>query len=300
MSTHLTLLALNTEPLQHAQAVFAPLLATFSPSPWENLSPLVAEGVATVLACQTTCTLTPEQAQALKPRLLQAVAHLPVDVALLSPLQQRRPALVLSDMDSTLLNAECIDELADVLSLKPQVAAITERAMQGELDFAQALQQRVALLKGLNAEQALAQLWPARLPLMAGAHALMHGLGERGVYRAVVSGGFTLFTQPVAEALGLEAHIANTLALDEAGCLTGELLPPIIDAQAKVTTLNRLAQQQSITLKQCLTLGDGANDVPMLQAAGVSVAIKGKPVAQQVATLALNHTPLNALLLLWP
>jgi phosphoserine phosphatase len=300
MPYQLTLLALTHEPLEQAQTAVASCLADVSPLPWQGLPPLSAQGVTTVLACQTACTLTPEQAQALKPRLLQAVAQLPVDVALLSPQQQRCPALALSDMDSTLLNAECIDELADVLHLKPQVAAITERAMQGELDFAQALRQRVALLKGLNAEGAVAQLWPARLPLMAGAQALMQGLGQRGVYRAVVSGGFTLFTQLVANALGLEAHVANILALDEAGCLTGELLPPLIDAQAKVTTLHRLAAQQGITLGQCLTLGDGANDVPMLQASGVSVAVKGKAVAQQAATLALNHTPLNALLLLWP
>ncbi len=193
------------------------------------------------------------------------------------------PQLFMADMDATLIQAECLDELAAQQGLKAQVAAITERAMNGELPFEAALTQRVALLKGLNAQRAVDAVW-GRLALMHGAPTLVATLKAQGVHTVVVSGGFTLFTSRLQQALGLDEAHANTLEVEEAtGLLTGCFVPPVFGAESKLATLQSLCQQRGCQPQQVLAVGDGANDLPMLQAAGLGVAFHAKAaVVQQV------------------
>ena len=207
----------------------------------------------------------------------------------------RRVGLVLSDMDSTLVAAETIDEIADLAGLKPQVAAITEAAMRGELDFAEALRRRVALLRGLEAE-ALERVWAeGRLPPSPGAEALAAGLRARGIRSAVVSGGFDCFTSRLARRLGLDAHRANRLGVRE-GRLTGELEGPVVDARAKVAFLEELCGRWGLRPEQVVAVGDGANDLPMLRRAGLGVAWRAKPVLREAAAVRLDRSGLDTLL----
>ncbi len=207
----------------------------------------------------------------------------------------RRVALLLSDMDSTLVAAETIDEIADLAGLKPQVAAITEAAMRGELDFAEALRRRVALLRGLEAE-ALERVWAeGRLPLSPGAEALIAGLRPRGIRSAVVSGGFDYFTARLARLLGLDAHRANRLGMRE-GRLTGELEGPVVDARAKAAFLEELCDRWGLRPEQVVAVGDGANDLPMLRRAGLAVAWRAKPVLREAAPVRLDRSGLDAIL----
>jgi phosphoserine phosphatase len=301
----LTLLTMATQHdvLPVAMQRLQPWLPSAHPgatSAWQPCVPpglpgLTPSDAATVAACRWPLPVP----VALKPQLTEALAGLPVDVALLTSAQQAWPRVVLSDMDSTLIQAECIDELADLLGIKAQVAAITEQAMRGELDFAQALAQRVALLRGLVATEALAALWPQRLPVMPGSQALMRCLADAGTVTMLVSGGFTLFSEPVATALGVQRQLANTLVSDATGRLTGEVSPPLVDAMAKRSCLYNLCTELACDTSQAVALGDGANDLPMLCVAGLSVAVRGKPAVQVQAHVALNVAPLHALLWLW-
>ncbi len=213
---------------------------------------------------------------------------------ILQPVAGREKRLLISDMDSTMIAQECIDELADCVGLKPQVAAITERAMNGELDFHTALTERVALLKDLP-ETALAEVFAQRITLMPGARTLVQTMRARGAYCLLVSGGFTFFTRRVAEALGFHAEEANRLEITE-GKLTGRVIAPILDKQSKLTALQQTAAVQGCATEAVLALGDGANDLPMLLAAGLGVAYHAKPAVQQAAQHRINHTDLRALL----
>ncbi len=202
----------------------------------------------------------------------------------------RRKRLLIADMDSTMIQCECIDELADYAGLKTQVAAVTEAAMRGELDFEAALDARVALLAGMDAA-VLDQCRRERVRLMPGARALVQTMAANGAHTLLVSGGFTAFTAPVAAEIGFAAQYANTLEI-AAGRLTGKVLRPIVDAAAKRAHL----LGAGVPLPATLAVGDGANDIPMLEAAGLGIAYHAKPRASAAAAAAVRHGDLSVLL----
>ena len=205
------------------------------------------------------------------------------------------PRLLIADMDSTMITVECIDELADYAGIKPEVAAITERAMRGEIDFCAALTERVALLAGLR-ESVIDDCLAERVKPTPGAIALVGTLAcFRKVRCVLVSGGFTRFAQPVADKLYFHAAIANVLEI-EGGVLTGRVLEPIIDSRAKLATLDAECAALGITREAALAIGDGANDIPMLEAAGFGVAYHGHPRAVAAADAALRHDGLHPIL----
>lgn len=231
---------------------------------------------------------SPQQLAELRRRLSFDINPLPEDFRL------DDVRLVISDMDSTLINIECVDEIADFAGVKAQVAAITEAAMRGELDFAASLTQRVATLEGLD-ESVLGKVYEERLAPNSGAETLITGLKERGVKFALVSGGFTFFTDRLKQRLGLDYTRANVLE-NKGGKLTGHILGHIIDAAAKEAFLNELCQELDISPKQVIAMGDGANDLKMLTAAGLGVAYRAKPTVQEQSDVVLNHSHLDAVL----
>ncbi|MGK5014821.1 phosphoserine phosphatase SerB [Janthinobacterium sp. 75] len=202
--------------------------------------------------------------------------------------------LVAMDMDSTLITIECIDEIADMQGLKPQVAAITEAAMRGELDFAASLKQRVALLEGLDAS-ALQRVYDERLKLSPGAEKMLAAVQKAGLKTLLVSGGFTFFTERLKQRLGLDYTHANELEIVD-GKLTGKVLGGIVDAEEKQRTVERVCAELGITPSQAIVMGDGANDLKMMGIAGLSVAFRAKPVVRSQADVALNFVGLDGLL----
>src|ERR1700751_4286208 len=196
--------------------------------------------------------------RALADRIRAALAGVAADVVL-QPVSGRRKQLFLADMDSTMIGQECIDELADFVGVKPQVAAITERAMRGEIEFAPALRERVALLKGLPASVA-DKVIAERISLTPGARTLVATLRKNGAYTCLVTGGFTLFTQRVAGMIGFDENRANTLLVDAGGRLTGEVAEPIFGREGKLATLIELTRRLGIAPEATLVAGDGAND----------------------------------------
>ncbi|WP_353206411.1 phosphoserine phosphatase SerB [Sphingorhabdus sp.] len=210
----------------------------------------------------------------------------------------RRKMLLVSDMDSTMITVECIDELADFAGIKPQIAAITERAMAGELDFAEALKARVALLAGLD-ENMIAQCLRERVRPMPGAEILVRTMTGWGAHAVLVSGGFTSFTGPVAELLGFTEVHANVLEI-KGGCLTGGLKGDIVDAPVKRAVLHSAAASQGIPLDAAIAVGDGANDLPMIAAAvagdGLGIGYHPRPQLAKAANFSVRHNDLTALL----
>ena len=202
--------------------------------------------------------------------------------------------LVAMDMDSTLITIECIDEIADMQGLKPQVAAITEAAMRGELDFSASLTQRVALLEGLDAS-ALQRVYDERLQLSPGAEKMLAAVQAAGLKTLLVSGGFTFFTDRLKERLGLDYTHANTLEIID-GKLTGKVLGGIVDAEEKQRTVERVCEELGISPSQAIVMGDGANDLKMMGIAGLSVAFRAKPVVRSQADVALNFVGLDGIL----
>jgi phosphoserine phosphatase len=225
----------------------------------------------------------------------QALTGHPVDANIV-PTAHRRKRLLIADMDSTIIGCECIDEIADMAGLKPQISAITERAMRGELDFETALRERVALLKGL-AESALEQTYRERVRLNPGARALVATMEANGAYTALVSGGFTYFTDRVGEAAGFRTRRANELLIAN-GVLTGHVAEPILGRAAKLEQLEQLCQFHALSLDDAIAVGDGANDADMVKAAGIGVAYRAKSVLKSVASAHLDHSDLTALLYL--
>ena len=202
--------------------------------------------------------------------------------------------LFVTDMDSTLINIECIDEIADMQGLKTEVAAITEAAMRGELDFRESLTRRVALLEGLP-EGALERVFRERLQLNPGARALLAGLQQAGIVTVLVSGGFTYFTERLQKQLGFDYAVANELEI-RSGRLTGKVKGDVIDGDAKRHTLQLVRKHHGFAPATVIAAGDGANDLPMLNAAGVGIAYHAKPVVREHATYALNHSGLDGIL----
>jgi phosphoserine phosphatase len=199
--------------------------------------------------------------------------------------------LVAMDMDSTLITIECIDEIADMQGLKPQVAEITEAAMRGELDFAASLTARVALLKGLDAT-ALERVYDERLRISEGGEAMLAAVKAAGLKTLLVSGGFTFFTERLKERLGLDYTNANVLEV-EGGKLTGRVAGGIVDAEEKMRTVQRVCADMGIEPSQAIVMGDGANDLKMMGIAGLSVAFRAKPVVRSQADVALNFVGLD-------
>ena len=215
-----------------------------------------------------------------------------VDV-IVQPVEGREKALLIADMDSTMITVECIDELADYAGIKPQIAEITERAMRGELDFEGALHGRVALLKGLP-DSAIDQCREERVVIMGGARELVRTMKARGARTLLVSGGFTRFTGPVAAEIGFDVHVANVLEIAD-GALLGTVTVPIVDAARKRTELEA-AIDGGIDRALTLAVGDGANDIPMIEGAGLGVAYHAKPKTREAAAAEIVHGDLSVLL----
>ena len=218
--------------------------------------------------------------------------HWPIDL-LAQPSADRRKKLLIADMDSTIVGIETLDELADFAGVKDKVAAITARSMAGEVDFVEALVERVAMLKGLSLE-ALERAW-ARVFLLPGARTLVRTMRRHGAYAALVSGGFKFFTSRVRELAGFDYDESNTLEI-EAGRLTGRITPPIINRDGKFNALKRLCEERRLPMCASLAVGDGANDLEMVRAAGLGVAYRGKPVLAAAARARVDHGDLTALL----
>lgn len=222
-----------------------------------------------------------------------AVAELPVDWALVR-VEGRRKKLLVADMDSTIINVECLDELADYAGLKAEIAAITERAMRGELEFEPALRERVSKLKGLGLD-ALQRTYHERVRLNPGARTLVQTMARHGARSVLVSGGFTFFTERVAKAAGFHAHRANTL-LDDGVALTGAVQEPILGRAAKLDALQEEASTLGLGADETLAIGDGANDLDMIKAAGLGIAYRAKPLVAAEADARIEHTSLETAL----
>ena len=218
-----------------------------------------------------------------------------IDCALVPDAQRlSQYGLCVMDMDSTLINIECIDEIADMMNIKPQVAAITEAAMRGEMDFATSLKNRVALLKGLN-QVALRRVIEERLQPNPGAVEWIAACKANNIKTLVVSGGFTMFANHVKDLLGLDYAVANTLEIVDSK-LTGRVLGDIVDANRKAQALVNLRDQLGLKINQTIAIGDGANDLKMMQAAEVGVAYHAKPIVQSQATYAINYNGLDGVI----
>lgn len=218
----------------------------------------------------------------------------PATDVVVQPAQGREKKLLVADMDSTMITVECIDELADYAGIKAQIAEVTERAMRGELDFAEALDARVALLKDLE-EEAIDRCLAERVQLMPGARPLIRTMRARGALTILVSGGFTRFAGPVAELIGFERVIANRLEIADAR-LTGTVAKPIVDSATKEKTLLGAAEELGLPRTATLAVGDGANDLAMIRQAGLGVAYHAKPIVAAAAGARIDHNDLTAIL----
>jgi phosphoserine phosphatase len=224
----------------------------------------------------------------------RAVRERPLDVAA-QPETGRRKAVLVADMDSTIVTGETLDEMAEAVGLKDRIAEITRRAMDGELNFEQALRERVGMLEGLNEADVKATL--DRVELSKGAKTAIATLKRHGVTCALVSGGFTAIAEPVARWCGFDRVVANRLVIEN-GALTGAVDAPIVGKEAKLATLRELARERGVHENAVASIGDGANDLPMLLAAGLGVAYRAKPSVKAEARFALEHGDLTGLLYL--
>lgn len=253
-------------------------------------------GTIDVLAPGVACDLLlPEQADSseVERRIRDAAGSAPVDIVV-QDVRIRRKSILVADMDSTMIGQECIDELAAEVGLKDHVARITARAMNGEIAFEPALRERVALLRGLQTS-VIAQVLSTRITPMPGAKTLIATMRAHGAYTALVSGGFTAFTGPVAAMLGFDEHRANVLD-EENGRLSGTVREPVLGKQAKVDALLEIANRLNRSPGDAIAVGDGANDLAMLACAGSGVALHAKPSVAALARMRVDHGDLTALL----
>jgi phosphoserine phosphatase len=248
----------------------------------------LADGVACDIALRDGT-----DARAAEADILAVIAGGPIDLVVQEQ-ETRRKKLLIADMDSTMIGQECIDELAAEVGLKEKVAAITARAMNGEIAFEPALRERVALLKGLPVS-VVDEVIARRITLTPGGPELIATMKSKGHYTALVSGGFTVFTSRIAATLGFDENRANTL-LEEDGVLTGLVAEPILGKQAKVDALTDISARLGISPDEALAVGDGANDLGMLHLAGSGVALHAKPTVAAQAKMRIDHADLTALL----
>jgi len=231
--------------------------------------------------------------KAITARLRAAMEDRPIDVVV-QPSAGRRKRLFVADMDSTMIGQECIDELADYAGLKAHVAAITERAMRGEIAFEPALRERVALLKGLPLS-VIEEVIAKRITLTPGGRALVQTMGRDGAYTCLVSGGFTVFTRRIAAMIGFDENRGNTLLAD-GDRLAGAVAEPILGREAKLATLTEVRARLGLRPDETLAIGDGANDLAMIEAAGLGVAYHAKPKVAEAAQTRIDHGDLTAVL----
>lgn len=234
-----------------------------------------------------------DEADSFHAAILSALKGSPIDIVV-QRVARRQKKLLIADMDSTMIEQECIDELAEFVGLKQQVAEITERAMRGELPFEPALKERVALLKGLDVG-VIDKILDERITLTPGARTLVQTMRAKGAYTALVSGGFTLFTGPIASKIGFHENRANRLILD-GDKLAGYVAEPILGKRAKSDALIEMRETFSFTRADTLAIGDGANDLEMIKEAGLGVAYHAKPAVSAAASAWLDHADLTALL----
>jgi phosphoserine phosphatase len=231
--------------------------------------------------------------KAIAERLRTALRQAALDVVV-QPQAARRKRLFVADMDSTMIGQECIDELADLVGLKQHVAAITERAMRGEIEFEPALRERVAVLKGLPAS-VVEEVIAKRITLTPGGRELVNTMRQNGAYTCLVSGGFTLFTGPISRTIGFNEDRGNTLIVED-GKLSGRVAEPILGREAKLATLIELREHLGLSPQDTLAAGDGANDLAMIEVAGLGVAYHAKPKVAAAAHARIDHGDLTALL----
>jgi phosphoserine phosphatase len=232
--------------------------------------------------------------RAIADRLRSGLGSAAIDV-FVQEAQGRRKKLLLADMDSTMIGQECVDELAAEIGKKDQIAAITERAMRGEIEFEPALRERVALLAGLPVA-VVSRVLARKITPTPGARALVETMRRDGAHCVLVSGGFTLFTGPIAEKLGFHEHRSNRLVVGEDGKLTGQVAEPILGRAAKLEALIETRARLDVSAKETLAVGDGANDLAMLEEAGLGVAYHAKPIVAACAEARVDHADLTALL----
>jgi phosphoserine phosphatase len=278
-----------------ATLISDPRRPSITPALLADAERVLGGAASRVLAAGCAADLTPDGLRA--DEIEQALHHLvrdePIDIVV-QPADGRRKRLFLADMDSTMIEQECIDELADLVGLKPEVAAITERAMRGEIAFEPALRERVALLKGLPVD-VVDQLLAARITLMPGGPALVATMRAHGAYTCLVSGGFTVFTGPVGRTIGFDEDRANVLMVQD-GRLLGSVQEPILGREAKLATLVELRERLGLARHDTLAVGDGANDLAMLGEAGLGIAFHAKPAVAAAAQARIEHGDLTALL----
>ncbi|WP_112605340.1 phosphoserine phosphatase SerB [Rhizobium sp. WW22] len=248
----------------------------------------LADGIACDIALRDDTDI-----EAAEANILAVIGSAPIDLVI-QEAETRRKKLLIADMDSTMIGQECIDELAAEVGLKEKVADITARAMNGEIAFEPALRERVALLKGLPLS-VVDEVIAKRITLTSGGLELIATMKAKGYYTALVSGGFTVFTIRIGATLGFNENRANVL-LEENGILTGLVEEPILGKQAKVDALNEIAERLGISVDDALAVGDGANDLGMLQLAGSGVALHAKPTVSAQARMRIDHGDLTALL----
>ena len=250
----------------------------------------LADGIACDLPLKTGTDIAETMA-----KIRAALGDLPVDIVIQEQ-DTRRKKLLIADMDSTMIQQECIDELAEEVGLRDHIAGITARAMNGEIAFEPALRERVALLKGLPVT-IIDQVIANRITLTPGGRELIATMKKHGAYTALVSGGFTSFTGKIADMLGFDENRANIL-LDDGSKLTGEVAEPILGAEAKKISLDQICATLGITPHEVMAVGDGANDLPMIKHAGSGVALHAKPSVAAQASMRIDHGDLTALLYL--